>query len=263
MHEQAESSTPWRPGRQFWTTHFYLPLLAATAILTLLETTPVDLWIADRWYAWEGGAWSLRNHWFAYDVIHHHGKQMIVAIALTLIALLAFSSRSPLLRQWRRPMGYLLTCLIFLPGIVATLKHYTAIPCPWSVARYGGELAYQHNFSYPLGLNLGGNCFPSGHASGGFALVAVYFAAFRNVPRPGLWLLPGMLIGWTFALGQQSRGAHFLSHDLSTLAVCWFGALVLFLIIKPYCKPPVPAEDTHESAAGVPGSEPHREIRMI
>ncbi|HET6591419.1 MAG TPA: hypothetical protein VFG48_00750, partial [Xanthomonadales bacterium] len=35
------------------------------------------------------------------------------------------------------------------------------------------------------------------------------------------------------ALGQQARGAHFLSHDLWTLSWCWFGALGLFLLFRP------------------------------
>ena len=42
------------------------------------------------------------------------------------------------------------------------------------------------------------------------------------------------LIGTVFALGQQARGAHFLSHDLWTLAICWFGSVVLFLLMRPY-----------------------------
>ena len=49
-----------------------------------------------------------------------------------------------------------------------------------------------------------------------------------------LFLLPGMVIGFTFALGQQARGAHFISHDLWTLSLCWFGALGLFLLFQPH-----------------------------
>lgn len=222
-----------RPDQRFWAVHLYLPLLAAAAILVLLEHTPVDLWLADRWFAFEGSEWSLRKHWLTYDVIHHHGKQMIIAIAITLIALLVFSWHSPRLRAWRRPMGYLLACMVVLPSAVALLKHLTSVPCPWDLARYGGEFIYQHNFTYPFATGAENHCFPSGHASGGFALVAIYFAAYRNTSKAGLYLLPGLVIGTIFALGQQARGAHFLSHDLTTLSICWFGALGLFLLIRP------------------------------
>ena len=36
--------------------------------------------------------------------------------------------------------------------------------------------------------------------------------------------------GLVFGSGQQLRGAHFLSHDLWSLAVCWFLALGLFCL---------------------------------
>jgi len=240
----------WQPDRRFWASHFFLPLMIAITALGLLETTAADVWLADRWFAFEGGEWSLRNHWLAYDVIHHHGKQLIIAIALMLVALLFLSLRSDRLRQWRRPMAYFLTCMLVLPATVAELKHFMTIPCPWSLARYGGELLYFHNHEYAISQNAGGNCFPSGHASGGFALLAGYFAAYRNTGKPWLFLLPGLLIGSLFALGQQARGAHFLSHDLATLSICWFGALGLFLLIKP-CRRPV-----SRAQRGQPGQEP-------
>jgi membrane-associated PAP2 superfamily phosphatase len=36
-------------------------------------------------------------------------------------------------------------------------------------------------------------------------------------------------LGLLFGFSQQLRGAHFLSHDLWTLAICWGTALGLFL----------------------------------
>ena len=65
------------------------------------------------------------------------------------------------------------------------------------------------------------------------SLLALYFATFLYFRRPALMLLPGLVVGWVFALGQQARGAHFLSHDLWSLTVCWFGALGMFLAFRP------------------------------
>lgn len=216
---------------RFWLQHAYLPLVLIVPALFLVETTGLDAWLADRWFALGGGAWAFRDHWLAYDLIHHHGKQMIIAFALLLIALLVSGSWSEAIRPWRRRISYLLLCMLVLPGLVAFAKHASPVYCPWNIARYGGEQPFRHLFDYSLGS--GGHCFPSGHASGGFALIAVYFAALGAVKRPALYLLPGLLVGWTFALGQQARGAHFLSHDLWTLGFCWFGALVLFLLTRP------------------------------
>lgn len=42
------------------------------------------------------------------------------------------------------------------------------------------------------------------------------------------WLLQNGVFG----AAQQLRGAHFLSHDLWTLATCWTVSLLLFLVVR-------------------------------
>ncbi len=130
-------------------------------------------------------------------------------------------------------MAYLLTCMVVLPALIAGFKHLSSAPCPWDLARYGGGLPYHHSLSYFFETSGAGYCFPAGHASGGFALLALYFAAYSFVRYPAVYLLPGLLVGFTFAFGQEARGAHFISHDLWTLSLCWFGALGLFILFKP------------------------------
>lgn len=208
-------------------------MLVALVVLFSLEQTHLDLWLADHWYALEGGQWAWRDHWLSYGLIHHRGKQMLILFGLSLLLLIALSYRSARLEKWRLPMFYVLTCLAVLPAVIARFKFYSPVPCPWDLARYGGDWAYQHNFSYSFGRTDSGHCFPAGHASGGFALLAAYFAAYLYARRPVFFLLPGLLVGLVFALGQQARGAHFLSHDLWSLSLCWFGALGLFLLFRP------------------------------
>ena len=223
----------WRPDARFWLLHLALPMALAIVALTALERTTADLWLADRWFALEGRHWAWRDHWLAYDVIHHHGKQAIIALGLMLLASIALGFRNPRLGRWRRPMAYLLTSMALLPAVIASSKRLSPVPCPWDLSRYGGESVYQRTFEYAAGPTGVGHCFPSGHASGGFALLALYFATLLYARRPALMLLPGLLTGWVFALGQQARGAHFLSHDLWSLALCWFAALGLFLLFRP------------------------------
>ena len=40
-------------------------------------------------------------------------------------------------------------------------------------------------------------------------------------PEATAVLAIGLLAGMVFGLAQQLRGAHFLSHDVASLAVCW------------------------------------------
>lgn len=219
--------------QKFWIFHLALPLVAAIAVLFCLERTGIDLWLADHWYAFEGYHWALRDHWLTYGVIHHNGKQLLIGLGIVLALLLAASFRVHRLRHWREPVGYLLTCMALLPALVAYSKHFSQVPCPWDLARYGGEAVYHHNLSYAFSTAGTGHCFPAGHASGGFALLALYFAAYRYARRPLIFLLPGILVGFVFALGQEARGAHFISHDLWTMSFCWFGALGLFVLFRP------------------------------
>lgn len=223
----------WRPDKDFWVLHLALPLAAAVTLLTLLEHTSVDLWLADRWFALEGGTWAWRDHWLAYDVIHHHGKQLVIAFGLVVLAMIVFGFFHTRFRKWRLPLIYLLTGMALPAAAIARFKRLSPVPCPWDLARYGGESEYVRTFEHTFGFTDVGHCFPSGHASGGFALLALYFATYLYARRPALLLLPGLLVGSVFALGQQARGAHFLSHDLWSLSLCWFAALGLFLLFRP------------------------------
>lgn len=233
MNSDLAAPSSWRPDTRFWVIHLALPLTLAAMLLTLLEFTAIDQWLADQWFAVEGGRWAWRDHWLTYDVIHHHGKQMLIACGLALLLFIALGFRSLRLRKWRLPMIYLLTSMALLPALIASSKRFSPVPCPWDILSYGGDAVYRHNFEYTFGVAQSGHCFPAGHAAGGFALLAVYFAAYLYTRRPALFLLPGLVVGTVFALGQQARGAHFLSHDLWTLSLCWFGALGLFLFFRP------------------------------
>ncbi len=202
-------------------------------VLFGIEQTLLDLWLADQWFALQGGQWAWRSHWVSYDLIHHYGKQMIIGIGLIALSLIVLGFFKPGLRHWRAPMTYLLTTMALVPAMISSAKKFSPVPCPWDLARYGGEQIYLRNFQYSFTATDMGHCFPSGHASAGFILLAMYFAALPFVKKPAWFLLPGLLVGWTFALGQQSRGAHFLSHDLWTLSLCWFGALGMFMLFRP------------------------------
>jgi membrane-associated PAP2 superfamily phosphatase len=60
-----------------------------------------------------------------------------------------------------------------------------------------------------------GGCWPSGHASGGFALLCLGWLGRRRVAQRWL-LVPGIVAGFTMGTYQIARGAHFASHVLVT-----------------------------------------------
>nr|WP_243748827.1 phosphatase PAP2 family protein [Pseudomaricurvus alcaniphilus] len=134
------------------------------------------------------------------------------------------------MRAHRQGLAFLCSTVILALLLVSTLKGLTHIDCPWSFQRYGGERAYEPIFQKIFGSG-NGRCFPSGHASGGYAWIALYFYCLLYKPR---WryvgLAFGLLLGLTFGLAQQLRGAHFVSHDIWTLTICWYTGLLGYVL---------------------------------
>jgi membrane-associated PAP2 superfamily phosphatase len=112
-------------------------------------------------------------------------------------------------------------------GLVALGKQLSNRHCPWDYDRYGGAVPYGGLFAEPPAQCKPGRCFPAGHAAGGFALMGLYFVSRRKV-----WALAGLgaglLLGAVFGFGQVARGAHFVSHNLWTAAICWAVSLGLY-----------------------------------
>jgi membrane-associated PAP2 superfamily phosphatase len=98
-------------------------------------------------------------------------------------------------------------------------------------SRYGGEAAYATVFTQILHSS-GDNCFPAGHASGGYAWLAFYFLGI-HLNSKWRWVGLGFAcsVGLIFGFSQQLRGAHFISHDLWTLGICWFFSLLIFKLM--------------------------------
>jgi membrane-associated PAP2 superfamily phosphatase len=140
--------------------------------------------------------------------------------------------RRPDLYSWRRPAVALLLSVLLSTSIVALLKSATQMDCPWDLLGYGGQRPFIDLFATrPAGLPAAA-CFPAGHASAGYAWVALYFFAGAVRPR---WriagLCTGLAAGLVFGFAQQLRGAHFLSHDLASLMVCWLVALATHRLV--------------------------------
>jgi membrane-associated PAP2 superfamily phosphatase len=111
--------------------------------------------------------------------------------------------------------------------LVGFLKKCLAVSCPWEFGIYGGHLAYE-DLNQQLWSRTGSGCFPAGHASAGYAWVGLYFVCMQSRWR---WhaLVAALGFGALFGFVQQLRGAHFISHDLASLAICWFYSLGLYV----------------------------------
>ncbi|MFL9584636.1 phosphatase PAP2 family protein [Stenotrophomonas sp. AB1(2024)] len=213
--------------------HLGWPLLAVLAASTLLMAGGGDQWLADQLYRLEGHQWLLQNAWTTSQLVHKGGKWLSAAATLLVIVLCFHAWRHERAAAWRWPLLYLVLAVALGTGVVSLLKSATNMDCPWDLARYGGLREYVGLFATrPQGMPRGA-CFPAGHSSAGFAWVSLYFMAL--LVRPAWrWrgLAIGLVAGGAFGAAQQLRGAHFLSHDLWTLATCWTVSLLLFLLVR-------------------------------
>lgn len=210
------------------------PLLPVLALLLADAVLGLDQRLADALYAWQGHRWALRHAWTTEWVVHRIGRGIsLLAWVAMLVAWLA-SLRVARWRRWRRPLAYLLLSTLTAAALIACTKAATGMDCPWDLLRYGGDRPFVGLFTArPSGLERG-HCFPAAHAGTGYAWVALYFFTAEVRPRwRGTAWLPGVLAGAVFGLSQQLRGAHFLSHDLTALALCWALAALLYRAFWP------------------------------
>ena len=69
------------------------------------------------------------------------------------------------------------------PLVVGILKATSAHSCPWDLIEYGGKAMSFPLFGAVPALPGPGRCFPGGHASSGFAVMALFFLFYPQRPR--------------------------------------------------------------------------------
>ncbi|MFC7299587.1 PAP2 family protein [Herminiimonas aquatilis] len=196
----------------------------------------IDFWITKHFYDDELHIFSFQNSKFLESIGHKFLKDLTACILIVGILLSIASYVIAALRPLRRPLIGFCVMAIASALFISYLKSISIHSCPWDLQMYGGQAKWFPLFSGFLTANSQGHCWPGGHASGGFALIAGYFS-FREY-RPHLasaFLFSGFLFGSLMSFVQIVRGAHFLSHNLWTLWFIWTICLVIDGIFRLIC----------------------------
>lgn len=234
--DEAFSDRPWSGPRDlyFYRNHLLLPLAAALGLSVILIPLRGDFWVADKFYALQGNAWALKSNRLV-EYLLHIGGRTVSAIAWGLVVVAYLKCRiAARFSKWRRPLAYLaLATLLALVAVVA-VKRMSGMDCPWDLTRYGGDRVFVSLFERRPEKMPGAACFPAAHASAGYAWVTLYF--FFLITRPRLrWIGISSALATGAVLGfvQQLRGAHFVSHDVWALIICWLVALIVYISFYP------------------------------
>ena len=131
--------------------------------------------------------------------------------------------------------AWLRWCMIFTSILLATslislLKKLTNQACPWHITDYGGLWPYVDLFTQRPWPARSMQCWPGGHASGGFALMIIAMvggwpAAVWTTTQmkqsswrsARFWLWASLALGTIMGFTQLGMGAHYFSHQWWTL----------------------------------------------
>ena len=172
------------------------------------------------------GQFPLRQDWALAELNHRYVKDLLILVYLALLIgwLTSLKWQSWHKRRWE--FGYFFCMVILSTALIGVLKSQSAHACPWDMVMptHDGIL---WDFSATAG-----HCFPGGHASSGFALMAGYFVyRISNRKWAYFYLITAVILGLAMGWAQMMRGAHFLSHNLWTGWIIWCTNVIGYVLL--------------------------------
>lgn len=209
--------------------------IAVMVLLLLLDPETLDFAIAHLFYTPGVGFIGRQSYWLE-NILHDRAKQAVIGLSVLFIIGFLISLRSAKLIDWRRPLGYVVLAMALTTAVVTPLKALTAVHCPWSLTEFGGSENFTPLLSERAETLKPGRCWPGGHASTGFSLLALFFALRDRHPRAARVALGvALALGAIFSLGRMMQGAHFLSHNVWTFLLDWVICVLCYrwLLYRP------------------------------
>lgn len=226
---------------------FFSVVLALAVIAVGLR---YDTAFADMIYNVSVGGWPIDHHAGWLRTLFYSGpKKLIALIGLSTLTCLLVPALRP--KRWltKKETQFLFACFAAVPLFVWIVKTNSSVSCPASLMRYGGpnaNLLGHPSFAGLFDSARSGGCWPSGHVSGAFSLLAVCFLPRTLIARA----LAGsaiMLLASGMAFYQLFRGAHFPSHIVLSLCLALF---VIALLRQAFGLAKIPIAHPQRAAAG-------------
>jgi len=192
--------------------------------MLVFESTHLDLFVQDLLYRADTGRWLADRDNAVLRLLFYDGlKALYAALLLAVVVALTRFRHRPWVRQRRRALVIVLLSCILVPLSVDALKDLIDIPCPKNTERYGGTYPHVTLFHRHAAETLGMKpmaCYPAGHASSGFALLALLFLC--RTRRTKVTAAAAILaLAWAAGIYNMAIGDHFLSHTLVSMILAW------------------------------------------
>lgn len=202
------------------------------AVIALFQFSHLDIFVQSFFYNFDSKSWLIDKDepilkFFLYDGM----KIFLILIAVAILFSLIFLRKKKIIQEYKKGLIIVLLSAIFIPLMIGSLKAISNTPCPCNIVNFNGIYpdikvfdSYPKDFVQPSKAK----CWPAGHASGGFALLSLFFL-FKSQKNRKKSIIFALLVGWSMGLYKMFVGDHFLSHTIITMVLSW---LIILLIVK-------------------------------
>ncbi len=212
--------------------HIFFTLVVLISTVLLFALSDVDTVVQNYFFDFATKQWVLDRDLEPWKFIFYDGiKKLLILFAVFLLFSLLFFRKKKIVQEYKRGMIIVILSAIFVPLMVGGLKANTNMPCPKHEIHYGGEYIktkvweqYPQEFKQKAKIK----CWPAGHASGGFALLALFFL-FKTKRAKIIAIATALTIGWSMGIYKMLVGDHFLSHTIVTMILAW---LIILIIVR-------------------------------
>uniref|UniRef100_UPI004047B032 phosphatase PAP2 family protein n=1 Tax=Aliarcobacter sp. TaxID=2321116 RepID=UPI004047B032 len=206
--------------------------LLLIAVIALFQFSDLDVFVQNFFYNFETKLWLIdKNEPILRFFLYEGMKRFLILIAVGILFSLIFLRKKKLIQEYKKGLIIVLLSAIFVPLFIGSLKAISNTPCPCNIVNFNGDYPAVKVFdSYPKDFVQTSKvkCWPAGHASGGFALMALFFL-FKSPTNQKRALISALVIGWSMGTYKMLLGDHFLSHTIITMIMSW---LIILLIVK-------------------------------
>lgn len=258
---------------RFYWVNFGIPLACAAVVFLMFDMTQIDIAFNNLFYDPVTRTFPL-DHVRMFEVITHKWARIIpnwtAEIAL-IGAILSFvwplanvqkrpglgrflerTHAAPVLRfasTYRRDFWFVVIAFAICTGVIHFLKAHTSVYCPVETTLFGGKIDHVEWYNnFQLFKEAGdGRCWPGGHASGGFTMLALYFVGRAHRWRYSKALMYGSLVlGFIYGTTRVLQGWHYMSHTFWAGIFVWLACLLTALAFYGRARLDRPVLQKHE-----------------